>query len=117
MSVDYPNDADGGALRQLASLGNDMGAPMLIEFPVVVATEGLAKQFAEVASAKGYDVHLWKHHDDPDWDVVCGVEMVPTHEGVVRHQRDLTELAAPFQGYCDSWGTFGNKAQPNAVEK
>jgi hypothetical protein len=116
MTPDYPNDSDGDALRRVASDGNDMTAPMVIEFPVVVPAEIPAKQFASVASAKGYKVHLWKHEDDPDWDVICAIEMVPTHADVVRIQCELTEWAKPFRGYCDSWGTFGNKpgGQPAA---
>ena len=109
MAPEYPNDADGDALRRVAADGNDMAAPMVIEFPVVVPAELPAKQFASVAATKGYQVHLCTHEDDPDWDVMCAVEMIPTHVDVVRVQRELTEWATPFRGYCDSWGTFGNK--------
>jgi hypothetical protein len=51
MAPDYPNDSDGDALKRVASHGNDMAAPMVIEFPVVVPAEIPAKQFASVASA------------------------------------------------------------------
>ena len=109
MAPDFPNDADGDALRRVAADGNDMTAPMVIDFPVVVPAETPANQFAAVASAKGYMVHLWRDGDDGNWDVICAIDMVPTHADVVRIQRELTELAKPFRGYCDSWGTFGNK--------
>jgi hypothetical protein len=116
MALDFPNDSDGDALRRVESHGNDMTAPMVIEFPVVVPSEIPAKQFASVASSKGYKVHLWKRVNDSDWDVICAIEMVPTHADVVRIQRQLTEWANPFGGYCNSWGTFGNKpgGQPTA---
>lgn len=106
---DYPDDSDGDALRSVAADGNDMSAPMVVEFPVVVPAETPAKQFASVASARGYQVHLWRDEEGSDWDVICAIKMVPTHADVVRIQRELTEWAAPFGGYCDSWGTFGNK--------
>jgi hypothetical protein len=105
---DYPNDADGDALRRVAADGNDMSAPMVMDFPVVLPAETPARQFASVAAARGYRVHVWKHDDDPGWDVICSIDMVPTHADVVRIQRELTEWAGPYRGYCDSWGTSGN---------
>ena len=111
MTTQYPDDSDGDALRRVASTGSDMTLPMEIEFPVVIADEELAKKFSLVAARRGFKVHLWKHDDDPDWDVVCAIEMIPTYDDVVRIQRELTSLAAPYRGCCDSWGTFGNKDQ------
>jgi hypothetical protein len=35
--------------------------------------------------------------------------MVALHADVVRIQQELTELARPYRGFCDSWGTGGNK--------
>jgi hypothetical protein len=109
MTPNYPNDSDGDALRRVAADGNDMNAAMVIDFPVVIPAENPAKQFASIASTKGYKVHFWKHDDDPDWDVICTMEVVPTYANIVRIQRELNEWAEPFRGYCDSWGTFGNK--------
>jgi hypothetical protein len=86
-----------------------MDSPMVIEFPVVISTATLADQFASTARERGFDAHLWKHHDDSDWDVICAVSMVPTYDGVVRIQQELNNLAKPFGGYSDGWGTFGNK--------
>ncbi len=82
---------------------------MMIDFPVVVADEQLAKAFSVIAEDRGFAVHLWRHDDDSDWDVVCTIEMIPAYADVVRTQRELTNWAAPFNGYCNSWGTFGNK--------
>ena len=44
-----------------------------------------------------------------EWDVIASIKMVPTYDDVVRIQKELSALAKPFRGYCDSWGTFGNK--------
>lgn len=109
MVAEYPNDADGDALRRLVADGNDMAAPMVIDFPVVLPTEAAAQQFAVLAAAKSYAVQIWQHDDDSDWDVICAIEMVPTYADVVRIQAELSELAEPFGGICDSWGSFGNR--------
>ena len=106
---DYPNDSDGDVLRQVESLGNDMSASMLIDFPVVVPDEIQANAFAAVAAELGYRVELYEHEDDSTWDVTCSVEMVPIYEELLRIQNELTEAAQPFGGYSDGWGTFGNR--------
>ena len=89
---------------------------MDIDFPVVLPAEIPAKKFALLASDQGYNVHLWRHEDDGEWDVICSIKMAPTYSDVVRIQKELSELAKPLRGYCDSWGTFGNKpgGQPAA---
>ena len=105
---DYPNDSDGDALRRVAADGNDMSAPMSIDFPVVLPHEAQAKAFAAVAAAHGYGVELCPPEDGSDWDVICSLDMVPTYVDLVRIQHELTEAAQPFGGYSDGWGTFGN---------
>ena len=116
MKPKYPKDSDGDSLRQLAADGNDMNSPMDVDFPVVIPAEIPAKKFASLASSKGYNVHLWRHEDDGEWDVICSRNMVPTYDDIVGIQKELSQLAKPLRGYCDSWGTFGNKAgaQPGA---
>jgi regulator of RNase E activity RraB len=109
MMPDYPDDADGDALRRVAADGNDMSAPMVVDFPVVLPAPTPAKHFAAVAAARGYQVQMWKHDDDSGWDVICSISMVALHADVVRIQQELTELARPYRGFCDSWGTGGNK--------
>jgi len=98
MQPNYPHDSDGDALRRVAAHGSYMSQPMLIEFPVVVATESAAKEFSAIAEGQGFKVHLWKHYDDPNWDVICAVDMVATYPEVVRIQQQLTEMASPFCG-------------------
>jgi regulator of RNase E activity RraB len=85
-----------------------MNAPMIIEFPVVFAAKAQAEKFAPLAASRGFRVQLWEHEDDSDWDVICAIEIVPTHADVVRIQRELSEWAEPFDGNCEGWGTLGN---------
>jgi len=105
---DYPNDSDGDALRRVAADGNDMSAPMPIDFPVVVPDEAQAKAFAAVAAAHAYRVELCPPEEGLEWDVVCSRDLVPDYAEIVRIQHELTAMALPFGGYGDGWGTFGN---------
>jgi hypothetical protein len=106
---EYPNDADGDALRRVARSGNDMSKPMDVDFPVVVYDESTARQFSDVAHAHGYIPRLWQHEDHVEWDVICVKRMVLTYDAVLDVQRHLDQLSRAFGGHCDGWGTFGNK--------
>ena len=106
--ADYPDDAIGHALRDLAAAGNDMSAEMAIDFSVVIPVEKMAGKFARTAEGRGYRVGVWKRQGDDDWDVICAKRMVPTHANITTAQRELTELALPFLGFYDGWSTFGN---------
>ncbi len=108
MPEDYPNDADGDALRRVASSGNDMDQPMRVDFPVVLPDEATAQQFAEVARLHGYVPELYKDDEMENWDVICVKEIVLTYDAAVTAQDELNTLSKPFGGYSDGWGTLGN---------
>lgn len=46
----------------------------------------------------------------------CSREMLLDHSELIRIQRQLTDIASPFGGWCEEWGTFGNtqNAEPGA---
>ena len=111
MEKDYPDDAIGDALRELAAAGNDMSAEMSIDFNVVVPVEKMANKFARTAEAKGFRVGVWKRQGDDDWDVICSKRMIATHDSVAAAQRELVELCGPFLGFYDGWATFGNTSE------
>ena len=108
MNLDYPNDADGDALRRIAEDGNDMSMPMDVDFTVDVPDQGSGEQVAALAQAKGYVVDLEFDDEDEEWTCYCTKSMLATYEGVVAAQKELDELSEPFGGCCDGWGTFGN---------
>src|SRR5687767_8114877 len=111
MTVEYPDDAIGHALRDLAAAGNDMSVEMAIDFNVVLPIEKMASKFARTVEAMGYRVGVWKRQGDDDWDVICSRRMLPTHANVASAQRELVELCGPFLGFYDGWTTFGNRGE------
>jgi hypothetical protein len=110
MLPDYPNDATGNNLSRLKAAGNNMKAPMLIEFQVVLRDEGTAKQFAGMVAPRGFATKVRKQDNDPNWDVLCSKTMLPTHSEVLGLQNELSRTAKPLGGYCNSWGSSGNKS-------
>lgn len=103
---DYPDDADGDALRRVASTA-DMSTPMAIDFEVVAETREALEAIARVAEARGYQVEL--REEDAVWCCTCTRTMLATYDGVMGAQAELDALAEPFGGSTDGWGTFGNR--------
>ena len=82
MSLDFPNDADGDALRRVAADGSDLSRPVSIDFTVAVPDSGAGLEVAVRAGALGYQTAA---------------------------QQELDELARSHGGRADGWGTFGNR--------
>jgi hypothetical protein len=108
MSSDYPNDADGDELRNVAESGADMSRAMVIDFSVAVPDERTARRVAEVVETNGFDPSISEDDDTGSWSVHCSKTMLATYEGVVAVQVWLNDLLSPYGGVCDGWGTFGN---------
>lgn len=108
MRNDYPPDADGDALRRIASEGNDMSRPMEIDYAVTVPDEARGQQLATAAAKRGYRPELYFDEAERSWTVYCTRQMLATHEGVVEAQRELDALSRGLGGSCDGWGTYGN---------
>jgi len=109
MDHNFPNDADGDALRRLVDSGNDLSKPMFINFQVAVPDETAAKGLADVASKLGYRVDIYGSPEcSLPWTCECSTRMLATYDGVISIEKELADLAAPFRGHPDGWGSFGN---------
>ena len=109
MQHDFPNDADGDALRLFVKNGSDLSKPMLIDFQVAVPDEGAAKALADVVQKIGYHA---KTYASPEcslpWTCECSTRMIASYDEVIAIQDELAKLSEPFGGHSDGWGSFGN---------
>lgn len=109
MSDQYPNDADGDALRRVECDGSDMSKPMFINFHVAVPDESTANNLAAVAHKLGYRVAVYASPECTlPWTCECSTRMLATYDGVIATQNELADLTKQFSGQLDGWGTFGN---------
>jgi hypothetical protein len=106
--VEYPDDADGAALRRVQAHGSDMTRPMDIDFAVSVPNEEAGQRVAEAAGARGYRTKVEKDDDSGEWTCYCSRRLVPEYEAILAAQVELDGLSESFGGYSDGWGTFGN---------
>lgn len=103
-----PDDADGDVLRRLAESGNDLSKFMVIDFHVVVPDQEIGLQFAELAQQSGYKTELYYDKEEDEFTAWCSKLMLPEHQALIDAQVELAELALPFGGAIDGWGTEGN---------
>lgn len=114
----YPNDADGDALRRIADDGVDMANPIEFEFSILVKGDENAKVIAEKLKAVNLaDTLNIKHNggykegevisvENKDfwnsWTVTISHTMIPTYEAVIEFQQTLVELCGDI-GKPDGW--------------
>lgn len=110
MAHEFPNDADGDALHRFVEGGSDLTKPMYINFQVAVPDEAAARGLAEVAAKLGYRVEVYPSPEcSQPWTCECSTRMLAAYNGIIAVQAELAELASPFGGRPDGWGSFGNK--------
>lgn len=103
----FPNDADGDALRRVAS-NSDLAKPMKIDFMVAVPSRNAAELIASRVGTHGYTPSVEQDQETKEWTCYCTKEMVATYEGIIAAQDELDALSRDLGGYTDGWGTFGN---------
>ena len=109
MKYEFPNDADGDALRRFVESGSDLAKPMSIDFQVAVPDENAAKGLAEIAYKLGYRVRLYPSPEcSLPWTCECSARMMASYDAVIAIQKE-SDIASPFGGKPDGWGSLGNK--------
>ena len=104
----FPADADGDALQRIADDGSDMSKPMSIDFFVAVPDEETGQHVARDARAIGYESDVSQDEVSEEWTCYCTKTMLATYANIIAAQDELAEIAEPFGGETDGWGTFGN---------
>ncbi len=114
MTTDYPNDADGDALRRLVAGGGDMSKPIDIDFFIAASDEATATEVADKATELGYRTEVCFDDDvgsGDSWTCECSKAMIPTYQAVIAAQAELDAIARPLGAYADGWGTLGDGEQ------
>jgi len=106
--AEYPDDADGDALRRVAEHGSNMDEPTKIEFSIDVRSKNAGIAIAEQAATPGYEPDLFFDDETDRWSAYCGKRMIASYDNVDKGQRELNEIAVEHCSKCDGWVTGGN---------
>src|SRR5882724_10853540 len=102
MKYEFPDDADGDALRRFVDNGSDLAKPMSIGFQVAVPDENAAKGLAGIAYKLGYRVCVYASPEcSLPWTCECSARMLASYDGVIAIQKELSDIATPFCGKPD----------------
>jgi len=106
--MNFPDGANGDALRRLEAQGDDLSKSRDIEFTVVFANEDAARQFVNHFSTLGYPASAEFTQTDRDypWDVIVVKRMLPSHGEIGAFEGTLQSVAARLGGHNDGWGCF-----------
>lgn len=103
-----PDDADGDVLRRLAEHGNDLSKFMVIDFHIVVPDQDAGLELGEQVKQAGYKPELFYDKEENEITLQASKLMLPEHQALIDAQVELGQLALPFGGAIDGWGTMGN---------
>ena len=119
--TNYPDDADGEVLAQLAEHGVDLSQPLELEFVVAADDEASAEAIRQALLKAGYAARAEYDEGEPDeegnidpddeefgpsWTVYVDRRMVPDYNEIVRIQGELDAIAQPHGGFADGWGAM-----------
>jgi len=106
--MSWPTDADGDVLRALQDGGFDFSKPTLIDFNVDFQNRPPPPAALNVLSRHYPSLEICEPDGEADGYLLFQVYALVTYELVMNVQSEVTELMAPFQGECSSWGVFGS---------
>lgn len=106
MKFQFPNDADGDALRKIQASGSDMSKPHVLDFYLCFNDETTAKKVAQMIPSPA-EIHEVSQEDDGRWTCFCKATLIPTYDAVVKLDRLLDKFCQDFGGEYEGWGSFG----------
>ena len=114
MNMEQPVDLHRQTLLGLATAGNDMSAPMLVDFAIGVPDEAAARVIAAAVTQLGYRADVSPDDDDDDddddsWTCVCHKQLIVSLENIVAAEAELNQIAEPLGGGVAGWSSFGNR--------
>ncbi|MEM7226738.1 MAG: ribonuclease E inhibitor RraB [Pseudomonadota bacterium] len=98
----WPDDADGDVLRRLQDAGFNFSREVEIDFNIDFEDWPPSHEFTEglKLACPGAKIVFEEDH------IQLRLRAPVTYEYVVHMQTDLTEIARPFGGWCESWGVL-----------
>jgi len=104
--MSWPGDADGDVLRRLQNGGFDFSTPTLIDFNVDFQNWPPPPAAVSVLSRHYPSLKVYEPDGEYGGYLKFQVYALVTYELVTNIQSEVTELMAPFQGECSSWGVL-----------
>lgn len=109
---EYPDNASGNALWQMATGDIDLVSLRVIDFEHCFPDESSAREFLAAVAETVFNAKLKLPAPESNrgWEVQCKVRLIPTYAAITQTEDRLAATAQRFGGYPDGWGTM---SRPN----
>ncbi|MEW4455192.1 ribonuclease E inhibitor RraB [Bremerella sp. JC817] len=97
------------ALELIEADGSDLSQPLEMDFFIAVPSQQSGEQIAEEARKIGFETSVEQDEESGEWTCYCTKTILASVDTVFDIEETLDDLAEPFGGYSDGFGTFGNK--------
>ncbi len=103
----WPDDVDGDVFRRMQESGFDFGEETDIDFNIDLAAWPPSDALLDLLRGQAFSrVSICPPDETGSGCILVVVHGKLTYELVMWMQRTLSEMAAPFGGWCDSWGVL-----------
>lgn len=106
ISFNFPNDADGDALRSLYKEGLDFKKQHSVEFFVAVPDKNSGETLINVLKDEGFNCFLEQDDETDEWACCCSKKMMLDYNKIVEIQNSLDHISKSYGGSSDGWGVF-----------
>ena len=106
MRMTWPEDADGDVLRRIDERGFDFSKPHTIDFNIDFADWPPATEAIAIVRRRYPEAVVYEPQDGYPGYILFQVCDLVSYELVIRIQREVSALVAPFDGCCESWGVM-----------
>ena len=100
-------------LESMREDGVDLTRPRDIDFHLSMPSNDAGMEVARAVNALGFQTKLSKDEATSTWTVECTRKMVPYEPEITKTERILDELAKPYGGFIDGWGSMVDPQNPN----
>jgi regulator of RNase E activity RraB len=76
----------------------------MIDFHIAAPSRRVGEKFAARARKLGFDIHVEKNAEGPDWTVWCSKCLIPSHSLITATETALEALAVEEGAWLDGWG-------------
>ena len=104
--TDWPDDADGDALRRIRNDGVDLSVEHLVDFQIDFDSWPPDEAALDLLRERYSVVEVCPPEEGDDGYVEVSLEMILGYDEVVGMQQTLSSLLAPYGGRCDAWGMW-----------
>ncbi len=85
---------------------------MDIDFFIAVPSQEAGEKIAVQVKILGFQAKVEVDSETGEWTCYASKMMMADHVEITKTEMVLSDLAKPYGGYCDGFGSFGNNAQP-----